>query len=554
MIKRFDKKQFGISGTMGHKALDRIFGIEPLTARRSDHPLDRSDFVNKNIPYDKDREPPGDMAQEMAVQMGMNNTEVEFIEGPAATGKTTAIEEIIRQAVKQGKKVLLVSHDHQAVDNMIEGLANDPEVPLLRVGNDPVHIKYLRCWPGNKDVRTKPEKELTTKEKELKRTAEEAALTFQSRCVPGRGVVFAGTNMGVSTDWYMNVKAKARDFDIVIMDEASRDTLSGALVPLQYLKQDGKAIFVGDTKQLPPFRLTRDEEEDLRVIAAGSGKDIADVLEKYNESIFEYLIGRGYGDRVMLSTNYRSHPLIAWLVSELFYDGDVHPRGWEDFDADTLSLNIIDIAKEAQGNMNLERLKDKSFYNPVSAKEVLALVKKFHEEKGMMLKDITVITPYSAQRDLIRDMIKAAYPGFPVADVQVPDDKDRRPEVVTIDSYQGAENRAIIFDFVRSNSTKSTKFATNLRRLNVGLSRPKDNLAIVWDSRTVTGEPGPYDDEDDRKARQVLQKINVFYQENVLPFIEEEAPGLKVPAKVETPSSRMDQEITGNGVLVGPGA
>ena len=58
-----------------------------------------------------------------------------FVEGPAGTGKTTAIAEILRQAVKRGQRVLLVSQMHQAVDNAVATVMDDPQVPILRLGD-----------------------------------------------------------------------------------------------------------------------------------------------------------------------------------------------------------------------------------------------------------------------------------------------------------------------------------------------------------------------------------------------------------------------------------
>ena len=57
-----------------------------------------------------------------AIQQGLSEAPVLLLKGPPGTGKTTVIVEMIRQAVRQGKRVLLTSQTHQAVDNVLERL------------------------------------------------------------------------------------------------------------------------------------------------------------------------------------------------------------------------------------------------------------------------------------------------------------------------------------------------------------------------------------------------------------------------------------------------
>ena len=57
-----------------------------------------------------------------AIQQGLSGAPILLLKGPPGTGKTTVIVELIRQAVRQGKRVLLTSQTHQAVDNVLERL------------------------------------------------------------------------------------------------------------------------------------------------------------------------------------------------------------------------------------------------------------------------------------------------------------------------------------------------------------------------------------------------------------------------------------------------
>ncbi len=475
--------------TTGIRALDRLLGLRSLTQSQ----IPTISFFDQDIPYLKfsDYESKGDEAQETAVKLAVGSTEVLYMEGPPGTGKTKVIAEILRQAVNQDKRVLLVSQMHQAVDNALSAVMDDSKIPVLRLGSDPHQFRYgtRKVWAGNRDTGL----------------WEEGVSTFEARHRRQKGYVVAATDMGIATDWAIR-RERLEDlisegFDIVIMDEASRETLAGALVPLSYVKQDGKIILVGDQKQLPPFGLT--DEQSAKLLEAGISRQDVDV---FNKSFFEWLLENPGGERIMLSTNYRSHPLIAGLVSELFYEGDIHRRGWEDFDAETLSLRVIDVADES--DEYYEQRTGTSFQNLRSADQVIKLV-QLYVSRGVPMDEITIITPYKPQVDLLERKLRETFRGT-----------QNRPIVTTIDSYQGGENKVIIFDFVRSNPNGKIGFVKDLRRLNVGLSRAQENLAIVWDSRTFTSQPSINDTLEDQTARQFFQHLQGYYSNEVETFFE----------------------------------
>jgi len=470
--------------------LARILG---LTALIPSQPV-AVEFINPKIPFRKisEFETTGDQAQEMAVKLAVNDTEVVYIEGPAGTGKTTVIVEAIREAVRRGQKVLLVSQMHQAVDNVLQEVVNDPLIPVFRLGNDPdkFDIVSRKVWPGNSNTGLQAE----------------AFRIFKERMTSSRGFVIVATDIGIATDWFFNKYIFSRSmlgngFDLMIMDEASRETLPGMLVPLQFLQDKGKVVFVGDQKQLPPFGLSAEEEKGLR--EAGISDE---AINRYQQSFFEQLVEKGYGSRVMLSTNYRSNPLISGLVSELFYEGDINRRGWEDFDANTLNLQVIDIS-ENPNEYYARRTPSGSFENERSALSVVNLVRQY-AKRNISLKDITIITPYLAQVGVIKRFLRE--------DEQLAR-YNQLPDVVTIDSYQGGENEVIIFDFVSSNPEGRIGFIKDLRRLNVGLSRAKDNLAIVWDSR-IFNSGVPAVSEQDKEAQALFTKINNYFEGEVKTF------------------------------------
>ncbi|KAH7167241.1 DNA replication factor Dna2-domain-containing protein [Fusarium sp. MPI-SDFR-AT-0072] len=71
--------------------------------------------------------------QHRAIEKVMSAQDYALVLGMPGTGKTTTIAHIIRALTSQGKSVLLTSHTHTAVDNILLKLKAD-KIPILRLG------------------------------------------------------------------------------------------------------------------------------------------------------------------------------------------------------------------------------------------------------------------------------------------------------------------------------------------------------------------------------------------------------------------------------------
>ncbi|MCK5242819.1 hypothetical protein KAR34_10235, partial [bacterium] len=512
--------------TTGRLAYDRLFGLASLTP----NDFKPIDFINPLIPFSMldDYESQGDESEEMAVKLSMSPTEKLLIEGSTGNGKTTVGEEDLWQMVKQGDIIIYVCQMNHPVDNLVSKVMHD--LPVLRLGNDPSRFKYNTqlVWPGNRETGLNSG------------VVDDFIRKYHKN--GSKGFIIAATDTGLLLDWMHRSKLHfmLRDgADVFIMDEATRERVSGALVPLQMLKESGKMIFIGDVRQLPVHELSDQEKKALS--KAGIKKE---ALKNYNLSIFEWLLRKKHGNRVMLSTNWRSIPLLGLLTSLLFYEGDVQLKGWEDFEPDTFVLE--DIYDPEKPREYYEKSSGKSFFNLRSAAKVLELVRHY-SNRGIALDEITIITPYQEQVDLIKNLLFAALPKA-----------KKLPIVTTIDSYQGGENRVVIFDAVRSNKKRIIGFVKDLRRTNVGLSRAIENMAIVWDSRTLLGKPTARDTQEDRIARSVFQALRNFYLEEVYTFFPDYRLAATWPQlspkngslaeKIE--SSRKKVRLSGKGFVI----
>lgn len=71
--------------------------------------------------------------QKLAVKCALQSESIFLLQGPPGTGKTQVIAEITAQLTKRGKKVLISSETHKAIDNVFDRLPKIPEIRPLRL-------------------------------------------------------------------------------------------------------------------------------------------------------------------------------------------------------------------------------------------------------------------------------------------------------------------------------------------------------------------------------------------------------------------------------------
>ena len=223
-----------------------------------------------------------DPSQQECVRRALTTPHFAVIKGPPGSGKTTVISTIIRQALAQGQRVLVVSPTHVAVDNVVEKLAPKAEANApdnLELRSLPVRFsaksgKLSRVaseyWVGPKKERRgatigrRVERCLRAHvpiadELFARLDENEAGFAPISAAVASCQSVVCGTPIGVLS--FPGVRDSAiAEFDLLIVDEVSKMTLPEFLA---IAVKASRWILVGDPDQLPPYNSAEENADAL---------------------------------------------------------------------------------------------------------------------------------------------------------------------------------------------------------------------------------------------------------------------------------------------------
>jgi len=274
--------------------------------------------------------------------------------------------------------------------------------------------------------------------------------------------VLCATLSGSGHEMFKNLNV---EFETVIIDEAAQCVELSALIPLKY--GCSKCILVGDPKQLPPTVLSQS--------AARYG---------YDQSLFVRMQKNHTKHVHLLDQQYRMHPEISKFPSKEFYEGllqdgdDMAKLRLQPWHQSVLlgPYRFFDVrGSQERGPRN------QSLVNEEELRVAMQLYKRFKADySGIDLKGkIGIITPYKAQLYRLRQRFADAYGDSITEEI----------EFNTTDAFQGRECEIIIFSCVRASPTGGIGFMTDIRRMNVGLTRARSSLWILGDSRAlVQGE------------------------------------------------------------------
>jgi predicted DNA helicase len=443
-------------------------------------------------------------SQQAAVRHVITAQDVGIIHGPPGTGKTTTLVQAILETIRRERRVLVCAPSNTAVDLLTEKLA-ERGVNVIRMGNPSrvsdlllahtldarvmAHPSYsqMRAMRQTADQYRDKANELSRQNvrhlgfearQQRQQFRDEARQLFLQADDLERYIteqvlesvqIITCTLVGAS-----NRNLRHLGFDTVFIDEAAQALEPGCWIPIA---KGQRVILAGDHHQLPP---TVKSEKAAR--------------EGLRETLFEKCIQRQPGTARMLNLQYRMHQQIMSFSSERFYGGQlqahgsVRDAGLEAYDpcfAPELPVEFLDTA--GFGFLEVTIPESRSTANPEEAdlllRRLVELLKPCdaaaHPEDPLT---IGVIAPYRAQINCLKDAIELNEQLNGLL-------QQRLLSVGTVDAFQGQERDIIAISLTRSNHLGDIGFLSDIRRMNVGMTRARRKLLLVGDSSTLSVHP-----------------------------------------------------------------
>lgn len=425
--------------------------------------------------------------QNEAVNKILSAQDLAIVHGPPGTGKTTTLVQAVKALIRQEKQQILVTApSNAAVDLLTEKLA-EAGLNVVRIGNparvnekqllltldsrisshstareikrlkkqaaeyrDLAH-KYKRSFgPAEREQR----KALFTEARNISREIEKTE-QYISEDVLGKADVITSTLVGAN-----HYSIRTRSFHTVVIDEAGQALEPSCWIPILKAK---KLVMAGDHNQLPPTIKSAEATKELMLTLMEKN------VRAHPESV------------VLLEVQYRMNETIMGFPSREFYENKLRASDsvahHKVFDGD-LPLLFIDTA----GCGFDEKLEGTSLSNE---EEAVFLVRQLHHYmdeisamENVPLPSVGVISPYRHQVELLKEKI-----------FLLPENFRSHITVNTVDSFQGQERDAIFISMTRSNADSTIGFLSDIRRMNVAMTRARKKLVMIGDSATLAQFP-----------------------------------------------------------------
>jgi superfamily I DNA and/or RNA helicase len=427
--------------------------------------------------------------QREAVARALASEDIYLVHGPPGTGKTEVLAAIAEQEVAREGTVLACAASNAAVDNLVMRLTARG-LDAVRLGHParvhPSLIDHTLEARAERHEKSRVAVDLSKEARALMRRADRAArqgrssdrfaearqaraeakkLFAEARTLArgaeddilANATVVCATLTGLTWD-----RLRGRRFSLALCDEATQAVWPATILALLLSE---RAVLAGDQHQLPPTVLSMDASR-----------------QGLSRTLYERLLD-AHGETIstMLRVQYRMNAAIMSFPNESTYDGKLvahasvasHllnqlPQVQAD-ERTSAPLLFTDSAGKGWSDETPEG--SASHRNPGEAERIVREVQALRAA-GVPASDIGVIAPYAAQVQLLRNLLS-----------------EEEIEIDTVDAFQGREKEAICVSLTRSNDSGALGFVSDVRRMNVALTRARRRLFVVGDSATVSAHP-----------------------------------------------------------------
>lgn len=435
-------------------------------------------------------------SQEKAADHALRAKDVAVVHGPPGTGKTTTLVEAIYETLHREVQVLVCAQSNMAVDWISEKLT-ERGVSVLRIGNPTrvtdrmlqdtyerrfeSHPLYDQLWgirrnirqlydsrEGNRDNRHQKIARLKDRAAELEYTINES-LFADARVI---ACTLTGSAHHLLT---------GRRFGTLFIDEAAQALEASCWIAIQ--KAD-RVILAGDHRQLPPTikspaALSGGLDKTLmQTICENKPRCVSMLTLQYRmtDDIMQFPNTEFYDGCLQSDPSVKYRGILDWDTSIEWIEADTEDSG----DAPKDPTDLTDSSEgELLGPDGLSRI------NPGEAKLALQSLHHYIERIGKERilyerLDIGIISPYKGQVHLLRKMLRRDSFWKPLRHLI---------SVNTVDGFQGQERDIILISMVRNNSQGQVGFLSDLRRMNVAITRARMKLIIIGHSPTLCRHP-----------------------------------------------------------------